>query len=117
MILLTVNFRFQNRYTYSKRPIKRAGTVCGDSQDLKSRGYLLYSVIKIFLVTYFLFGGGGGGGGTSLAVDPQVKASRNLNALIEVASKSSCCLICPDFGQRDLSEHRIKLLPCHNLSA
>ena len=38
VILITANFKFQNRSTCSKGPIKRAGKVCGDSQDLKSPG-------------------------------------------------------------------------------
>ena len=38
MILLTANSKFRNRPTCSKGPIKRAGKVCGDSQDLKSPG-------------------------------------------------------------------------------
>ena len=38
MILLTANFKFRNRSTCSKEPIKRTGKVCGDSQDLKSAG-------------------------------------------------------------------------------
>ena len=38
VILLTANFKFRNRSTCSKRPMKRAGKVCGDSQDLKSPG-------------------------------------------------------------------------------
>ena len=36
--LLTANFKFRNRSTCSKVPMKRAGKVCGDSQDLKSPG-------------------------------------------------------------------------------
>ena len=35
VILLTANFNFRNRSTCSKGPMKRAGKVCGDSQDLK----------------------------------------------------------------------------------
>ena len=38
VILLTANFKFRNRSTCSKGPIKRAGKVCGDSQDLESPG-------------------------------------------------------------------------------
>ena len=38
VILLTANFKFRNRSTCSKGPMKRADVVCGDSQDLKSRG-------------------------------------------------------------------------------
>ena len=38
VILLTANFKFRNRSTCSKGPMKRAGKVCGDSQDLKSPG-------------------------------------------------------------------------------
>ena len=38
VILITANFKFRNRSTCSKGPIKRAGKVCGDSQDLKSPG-------------------------------------------------------------------------------
>ena len=34
VILSTSNFKFRNRSTCSKGPIKRAGKVCGDSQDL-----------------------------------------------------------------------------------
>ena len=36
VLLLTANFKFRNRSTCSKGPMKRAGKVCGDSQDLKS---------------------------------------------------------------------------------
>ena len=39
VILLIANFKFRNRSTCSKGPMKRAGKVCGDSQDLKSPGY------------------------------------------------------------------------------
>ena len=39
VILLTANFKFRNRSTCLKRPMKRAGKVCGDSQDLKSPGW------------------------------------------------------------------------------
>ena len=39
VILITANFKFRNRSTCSKGPIKRAGKVCGDSQDLKSPGW------------------------------------------------------------------------------
>ena len=38
VILVTANFIFRNCYTCSKEPMKRAGKVCGDSQDLKSPG-------------------------------------------------------------------------------
>ena len=38
VILLTANFKFRNRFTWSDGPMKRAGKVCGDSQDLKSLG-------------------------------------------------------------------------------
>ena len=38
VILLTANFKFLNRSTCSKEPVKKAGKVCGDSQDLKSPG-------------------------------------------------------------------------------
>ena len=38
VILLTANFKFRNRSTCSKGPMKRAGKVYGDSQDLKSPG-------------------------------------------------------------------------------
>ena len=38
VILLIANFKFRNRSTCSKGPMKRAGKVCGDSQDLKSPG-------------------------------------------------------------------------------
>ena len=41
VILITANFKFRNRSTCSKEPLKRAGKVCGDSQDLKSPGLLL----------------------------------------------------------------------------
>ena len=44
VILLAANFKFRNRSTCSKGPVKRAGKVCGDSQDLKSPG--LQSQIK-----------------------------------------------------------------------
>ena len=43
VILLTANFKFRNRSTCSKRPMKRAGKVCGDSQDLKSPGMICQS--------------------------------------------------------------------------
>ena len=39
VILLIANFKFRNRSTCSKGPMKRAGKVCGDSQDLKSPGW------------------------------------------------------------------------------
>ena len=39
VILITTNFKVRNRSTWSKGPIKRAGKVCGDFQDLKSPGY------------------------------------------------------------------------------
>ena len=38
VILLPANFKFRNRSTCSKGPMKRAGKICGDSQDLKSPG-------------------------------------------------------------------------------
>ena len=38
LTLYTPNFKFRNRSTCSKEPVKRAGKVCGDSQDLKSPG-------------------------------------------------------------------------------
>ena len=38
VILITANFKFRNRSTCSKGPIKRAGKVRGDFQDLKSPG-------------------------------------------------------------------------------
>ena len=38
VMLLRVNFKFWNRFTCSKGPIKRTGKVCGDFQDLKSPG-------------------------------------------------------------------------------
>ena len=38
VILITADFKFRNLSTCSKGPIKRAGKVCGDSQDLKSPG-------------------------------------------------------------------------------
>ena len=38
VILFKTNFKFRNRSTCSKGPMKRAGKVCGDSQDLKSPG-------------------------------------------------------------------------------
>ena len=38
VILLTAHFKFRNRSTCSKGPMKRAGKVCGDSKDLKSPG-------------------------------------------------------------------------------
>ena len=38
VILITANFKFRNRSTWSKGPIKRAGKVSGDSQGLKSHG-------------------------------------------------------------------------------
>ena len=39
VILLTADFKFRNRSSCSKGPIKRADKVCGDSQDLKSPGF------------------------------------------------------------------------------
>ena len=36
--ILTANFKFRNRSTCSKGQMKRAGKVCGNSQDLKSPG-------------------------------------------------------------------------------
>ena len=41
VVLITANFKFRNRSTCSKGPIKRTGKVCGDSQDLKSPGKIL----------------------------------------------------------------------------
>ena len=38
VILLAANFKFRNRCTCSKGSMKKAGKVCGDSQDLKSPG-------------------------------------------------------------------------------
>ena len=38
VILLTANFRFRNRSTCSEGTMKRAGKICGHSQDLKSPG-------------------------------------------------------------------------------
>ena len=38
VILLTTNFKIQNRFNCSKGPIKRAGKVCEDFSDLKSPG-------------------------------------------------------------------------------
>ena len=38
VILITANFKFQNRSTCSKEPMKGSGKVCGDSQHLKSPG-------------------------------------------------------------------------------
>ena len=38
VILLAANFKFRNRSTCSKRPMKRACKVCGDFQDLKLPG-------------------------------------------------------------------------------
>ena len=38
VILITANFKFRNRSTCSKGPMKRAGKVCGDFHDLKSPG-------------------------------------------------------------------------------
>ena len=38
VILITANFKFRNRSTCSKEPVRRAGKVCGDSQDPKSPG-------------------------------------------------------------------------------
>ena len=46
LILLTVNFKFRNRFTNSKGPIKRAGNVCRDFQDLKSPGSCLKQNLK-----------------------------------------------------------------------
>ena len=39
VILITANFEFRNSSSCSKGPIKRAGKVCEDSQDLKSPGF------------------------------------------------------------------------------
>ena len=36
VILLTADFKFRNRSTCSKEPMKRIGRDCGDSQDLES---------------------------------------------------------------------------------
>ena len=36
VILLIANFKFRDRSTHPKAPMKRAGKVWGDSQDLKS---------------------------------------------------------------------------------
>ena len=51
VILLIANFKFRNRSTCSKGPMKRAGKVCGDSQDLKSPGMShvphLYDVVNL----------------------------------------------------------------------
>ena len=51
--LLTANFKFPNRSTCSKGPMKRAGKVGGDSQDLKSPGsyfeHFTLSLIHCFL--------------------------------------------------------------------
>ena len=38
VILLTANFKFRNRSTCSKGPMKRDGKGCEDSQDMKSPG-------------------------------------------------------------------------------
>ena len=46
VILLIANFKFRNRSTCSKGPMKRAGKVCGDSQDLKSPGYQDFSSLS-----------------------------------------------------------------------
>ena len=42
--LITVNLKFQNRFTYSNGPTKRPGKVCGDFQDLKSPDNRLISL-------------------------------------------------------------------------
>ena len=42
LIFLTGNLKFRNSSTCSEGPMKRAGKVCGDSQDLKSPGCLRY---------------------------------------------------------------------------
>ena len=44
VILLTANCKFLNSSTCSKEPIKRAGKVCGDFQDLKSSGEVLVEI-------------------------------------------------------------------------
>ena len=38
VILLRANFKFRNPSTCSKGAMKRAGKVCGDSQDMKFPG-------------------------------------------------------------------------------
>ena len=50
MILLTANLKFRNCSTCSKEPMKRAGKVCGDSQDLKSPGYLKVGRLRFLLI-------------------------------------------------------------------
>ena len=45
VILLTANFKFLNRSTCSKGPMKRASKVCRDSQDSKSPSLNLFNVI------------------------------------------------------------------------
>ena len=40
MFVILCKFKFRNRSTCSKGPIKRAGKVCGDFRDLKSPGML-----------------------------------------------------------------------------
>ena len=53
VILITVNFKFRNRSTCSKGPMKRAGKVCGDSQDLKSPGGEVGAILIRFLFVFF----------------------------------------------------------------
>ena len=50
VILITAYFKFRNRSTCSKGAIKRAGKVCGDSQDLKSPGCNLFAAGDAFLL-------------------------------------------------------------------
>ena len=38
LCLVIMNFKFRNCFMHKNRSIKEAGKVCGDSQDLKSRG-------------------------------------------------------------------------------
>ena len=43
------NFKFRNRSTCSKGPMKRAGKDCGDSPDLKSPGGSIVSYFVLMI--------------------------------------------------------------------
>ena len=70
-ILLTANFKFRNRSTCSKGPMKRTGKVCGYSQDLKSPGVICCEKdqLPFDLIAYEKEeeGEGRGGGGCHVA--------------------------------------------------
>ena len=59
VILVTAKFKFRNRSTCSKEPMKRAGKVCGDSQDLKSPGSD-DNVINLCMIKFLWWHRGGG---------------------------------------------------------